>query len=305
MTTYRGTCPACFREMDVKNGLMRKHGWTETGGRRTGEYGNAWHTGECFGVGWAPFEVSPDGTWALLSDRLFPYALDVEKRLARYQTRPVLRVEYDFDTGENNGWGRRMRVEKRNAKLSPGENLTVETGLPGSNGYCRTRDFNYERELERRVRSHERELRAVKEDGAKTYGAADGWVAKSLRVKEVKGPTVHFKREGGRTPCCGSRSRFVETSSDRADTTCTRCLKALDKSDARQATKKAEMVDAETLVTFLTANGPSPVKVLKKELGWDAKRLNRAKDREWQGANRVTEDYATKGPNKWTTKAYG
>lgn len=66
-TTIYGTCPACFRAFVVLNGKIRKHGWTEQGGRQVGSYGNAWHTGECFGVGYEPFELSTEGTVAFVS----------------------------------------------------------------------------------------------------------------------------------------------------------------------------------------------------------------------------------------------
>ncbi len=51
-----GTCSACFREMRVVDGLVVRHGWQETGGRKVGRYGQTTHVGGCFGVGRRPFE---------------------------------------------------------------------------------------------------------------------------------------------------------------------------------------------------------------------------------------------------------
>jgi hypothetical protein len=56
------TCQCCFRAMVVKGGRIVKHGWQESGNRRQGQYGNAWHVGECPGTGYEPFEVSCERT---------------------------------------------------------------------------------------------------------------------------------------------------------------------------------------------------------------------------------------------------
>ena len=61
------TCPCCFRAMTIKIGLVVRHGWQESGGRRQGEYGNVWQMGSCFGVGYKPYEVSTRGTKAFLA----------------------------------------------------------------------------------------------------------------------------------------------------------------------------------------------------------------------------------------------
>jgi hypothetical protein len=82
------TCPCCFRAMQVKDGKMVRHGWKESGGRRQGEYGNAWHVGECFGVSYAPYEVSDLGTRKFLE-----YLEEIEKQevasLERLNARPA------------------------------------------------------------------------------------------------------------------------------------------------------------------------------------------------------------------------
>lgn len=55
-----GTCP-CWFKLDSNNRIVR-HGWREGGGRRKGQYGRTWHSGQCFGVGYRPFEYSCEGT---------------------------------------------------------------------------------------------------------------------------------------------------------------------------------------------------------------------------------------------------
>lgn len=47
---YLGTCSVCFSEVasDSAGNLVR-HGWKESGGRRAGRYGHAWHQGGCWG----------------------------------------------------------------------------------------------------------------------------------------------------------------------------------------------------------------------------------------------------------------
>lgn len=91
----KGTCGACFRAMRLtKDGLVVRHGWSEFGGtRRVGEYGNVAHSGPCFGVGWAPYEVSPECTRAFLTQVLFPMGLNANAYLQRLGTRP----EFKYD----------------------------------------------------------------------------------------------------------------------------------------------------------------------------------------------------------------
>lgn len=88
----KGTCGACFRSMTLTGaGLVMRHGWSEVGGtRRVGQYGNVVHTGPCFGVGWAPYEVSPDCTTAFVNQVLFPMGVGVQATQARLATRPAL-----------------------------------------------------------------------------------------------------------------------------------------------------------------------------------------------------------------------
>ncbi len=56
-----GTCPACMRNIKLFHEKVMRHGWNVQGGRSRGQYGQSWHTGPCFGVGYDPWEVSPQG----------------------------------------------------------------------------------------------------------------------------------------------------------------------------------------------------------------------------------------------------
>lgn len=51
-----GTCPACFRNVKMRDGKMVLHGYERPG------YG--YTIGQCFGVGYEPYERSPEGTKA-------------------------------------------------------------------------------------------------------------------------------------------------------------------------------------------------------------------------------------------------
>jgi len=90
MATSKGTCGACFRPVSLnKEGLLVRHGWSEAGGQRqVGTYGNVYHDGACFGVGWKPYEVSSDCTKAFLAEVLFPMGLSTQGDLERLATFP-------------------------------------------------------------------------------------------------------------------------------------------------------------------------------------------------------------------------
>ena len=94
-TTNKGTCGACFRSMSLgSDGNVVRHGWREAGGtRRVGSYGHVFHSGACFGVGWAPYEVSSACTAAFIDRVLFPMGVRAQEYLAHLATRPDLVFE--------------------------------------------------------------------------------------------------------------------------------------------------------------------------------------------------------------------
>lgn len=53
-TSGQGTCPVCFRPIKLPQGVMALHGYERPG--------TGYIHGECFGVRYKPFEVSPEGT---------------------------------------------------------------------------------------------------------------------------------------------------------------------------------------------------------------------------------------------------
>lgn len=55
-----GTCPVCFESVAVRSGDMVLHGYRRPGSGSV--------SGRCFGLGYPPFEVSPEGTIAYLKE---------------------------------------------------------------------------------------------------------------------------------------------------------------------------------------------------------------------------------------------
>jgi hypothetical protein len=287
--TKRGTCPVCFREFDVlDDGTLHRHGWSETGGtRRKGEYGNVWHSGSCYGTDFAPFEVSPEGTWSYLERVVFPTAMNIENVLTRLSTRPTLTVHYEFKER-----GFRGKRETRSVKLKDGETVSVDTGYG-------PRRLKYETELGRKVQRASDNLDLVKRDGRELFAAASTWEPKPLRKKKVDGPVIHFRNEGAESVHCSVRGCPAATSNI-DEVTCARCVKRWKKYAEEKAKKEAEIADSKTLASFLEKNGPSPAKVIKAELDWDTKRLNRAHERGRRN-NLVETDWSK--PTRYMTHA--
>lgn len=296
--TMRGTCPACFREMDVDNGRMHMHGWRESGGRRAGEYGNAFHTGSCFGVGFEPFEISPEGTWTYLREALFHEALAAANELAHYESRPTLLVEYTFYKLGSAGWGKGRSTESRVVEMKPGDTTEVEYEERGYG--TNTRTLDYEKELENRLRKARQRLDWAKRSGTEVYAKAEAWKPGKLKTKDAKGPTVHRVPKNGKSkrPWCGSNSYYAKTTEVDDEVTCSRCCKIMEREKAEAAEREAEKADAETLTKWLTEHGGAvKSKDIKKALGgWDTKRFNKAND--W--ARDVHSDYGR--PAKYMAK---
>jgi hypothetical protein len=223
-TTMRGTCPACFHKHDSNNGLVHRHGWSEQGGRRVGEYGRAWHTGACFGAGRKPFEASPEGTWAFLAEVVYPAALADGADVAHLLTRPVLTVSYTFDTGVRDTGVRYWRTAKetRSVLLAPGATVKVSTG---TNAWD-VRTLTYEHEWNALLHNAEASWKAVKEEGSRLYSAAVGWKAAVLAAKPAKLATVHLAGRHGLALCTGWRTRgYRKVTTDPEAVTCVRCRK--------------------------------------------------------------------------------
>jgi hypothetical protein len=252
--------------------VLGKHGWQEQGGRQVGVYGRAWHTGECFGVGWAPFELSPAGTWAFLTEVIFPATLRAHGWLETLRTgTPTLTVEvYRKSVATTlvlTPTSPDGMVETRYYAASPDGRATLTIGTA------------YEAERQRQIGRTEMEVSRLMETGASLAKAATEWKLADLKDGSPKGPTVHFKNEGARVPYCGSRSYGLVTTTDASKVTCSRCQKALDTAAREQAERDALVADAATLTEWLRANGRKTKSEMKKGLGWDTKRVNRAVER--------------------------
>lgn len=87
-----GTCQCCLRAIVVEKGVIRRHGWRESGGRRKGEYGNAWHSGSCEGTGHVPYEVSCEKTRSFIFERIIPAAEAAIEQVKRLKGTPVLNL---------------------------------------------------------------------------------------------------------------------------------------------------------------------------------------------------------------------
>lgn len=283
MLQLRGTCPACFGEFQLHDQsgktVVGKHGWQEQGGRQAGVYGRAWHAGECFGVGWAPFELSPAGTWAFLTNVLMPAALRAQDWLSTLQDgTPELTVQV---------WRGTQQTVLVLTPSSPEGQKEARFPTQGSDGRVSwVTGTAYEAERQRQIGRTKMELTQTMETGATLVSRASGWTLADLKDGSPKGPTVHFQTATARLPYCGSRSYGLVKTDDRSKVTCSRCQKAIDTADRENAAHEALKADAATLTEWLRANGRKTKSEMKKGLGWDTKRVNRAverAERPWDG----------------------
>jgi len=293
MMEKRGTCPACMGEFQLYSGdgkvVIGKHGWREIGGRQVGVYGLAEHVGECFGVGWAPFEISAEGTWAFLDRVVYRRCLGHLSYLARLATCPPL---LDSDRG------------KEPVELTP----TNDAGAEVVRLYRREGFFTstrYEQAREGHVRQTEGLYRQDFSVGQNLTRLALAWAPAEFKDGTPPGPTVHFKKEGARLPYCGSRSYGLHTVADEATVTCLRCTKTIDDGHKAEAAKVALEADAATLTEYLRANGRKTRSEIKKGLGWDTKRTNRAVDRAgnpWKAIGTIRSVYDDKKPEAFEAR---
>lgn len=270
MLEKRGTCPACMGEFQLYGTEVKpvvgKHGWREVGGRRVGVYGLAEHVGECFGVDWAPFELSPEGTWAFLNQVVYPRCLAHLSYLERLAARCDVFVTDKVD-------GKDTRVA-----LTP----TNEAGSKRVEVYRLGRyvsETRYEKVRESKIAETEGAYRQDFSVGQNLCRLALAWKLQDLKDGSPQGPTVHFKNEGARVPYCGSRSYGLSTTEVETDVTCSRCMKAIEADHKADAARAALEADAAALTEHLRSLGkPQTKSQIKKALGWDTKRVNRAVD---------------------------
>jgi hypothetical protein len=121
-----GTCPVCFGNTKLLNGTMMRHGWSVAGRRQRGVLGLTTHTGPCFGVGYQPFQLSPEGTKDYLRLVLIPFILKTEDQLAALKNRPetisvqVSRVKAETLDQNHKDYDRQLKrqIEQTEQKLN-------------------------------------------------------------------------------------------------------------------------------------------------------------------------------------------
>jgi len=254
-----------------------RHGWQEQGGRQVGVYGQAWHEGECFGVGWLPFEISDEGTRAYIESCLYEHALGLETALWHYAARPAIvihRIEKVY-VSEHRGYVH----APYDVRVRPGsEEQLSGWDWVGRNHYHKIYVPSYEDALSSAISERRLALDTIRREALDCYARIAAWKWETLR-DEKRVATVHFQRDGARLPFCGTRSHGLHTTDASAETTCSRCLKALAAEDARVADDQARKADGIALAAWLRERAkPAAVSEIKKQLGWDIKRINNAYD---------------------------
>lgn len=250
-TTTKGTCPACFRLMALSRGKLSRHGWQEQGGRRVGEYGLAWHVGACFGVGWDPFEVSPDGTVAYVKKVLVPTRTGIENALANLATRPTLYEEYK-ERVRGEPYGSPNAYATYRVRFDPGQ-LEVYDRLTH-------RSYpSYDRVHKGQVAFWEGQLDAVVRETDRCLKAIDTWELRPLQEapKKRAGRVVHLAKTIEHTfpqihapPIVRSRQvaacgfyrmarGSVLLSPDIEDVTCPKCLATVQKNRRRSQRRRS------------------------------------------------------------------
>lgn len=203
VTRYIGTCPVCYGEHKLEQDKRRTglrvvlHGY-----RRPGD---GMVHGTCYGVGWEPFEVSPDGTIAYVERVLQPDLTASAEFLRRAAAGLVTEVR--VETIKSVGWGKREREYKT---------LTPAAG----------REF--EQALRRQVINTENHVRHLTQDIDERTQKVERWREEPVRTEEE---------------VVQARERM--TSEKRAKIQETRDARAAKRAalDAKQAAREQEQLD--------------------------------------------------------------
>lgn len=153
VTRYVGTCPVCEGEYKLHRLKMVHHGYTRPG---TGEI-----EGDCPGVGWPPFEISPDGAIHYLDNGLVPR---LEKLTASLLS---LKSGHVNELRKKDGYEGSFRNRVPKFKL-----------LTRSDGY------EFEQELRIRIRETERQVEWVSKDVTRLERKIEGWVEGPVRTED-------------------------------------------------------------------------------------------------------------------------
>jgi hypothetical protein len=277
---HDGTCAWCLGGFVVEGKRPVRHGWKEQGGfRRIGQYGNVYHSGGCPGDRYPAYQISCEGTKAHLEvvEREIKQLTEI---LAELATRPTLTDYGKVSCGHDRRTYQTIYAHY-GFRISDGESFTI---VPDSQKPWDKDEYDYERVWLKHHHHYSSEKRHAEHRAATLREAIKIWEPKEMAPRKPKGPTVHYVTKGykGRDYIwCGSNAYFSASAltSNPEETTCSRCLRALEKDAAEKAQLQAEKADAKTLAAWLRENGPAPAKKMKAALGWDQKRLNKAKDR--------------------------
>lgn len=147
-TRYLGTCPVCGGEQKLHRDRMVHHGY-----RRPG-YGQI--VGDCFGVGYPPYELSPEGTRA--------YLVEVERALRdNFRALRALQERPPLDRHVN--WMSRYEAPQY-------EHLTVADGA------------RYERELEQRIQKTQHAIEELEREASRCEQLIANWQPRPVRTIE-------------------------------------------------------------------------------------------------------------------------
>ena len=241
-TTVKGTCGACFKKFALDaNGRVLRHGWREVGGRRVGSYGNVYHTGNCFGCGRLPFEVSPDCTRDFVAEVLLPMALDTGSRIDALALNPAIKYTGTSDVGwreKQEGWGGfEVRVHHGEGETRP-MRWYNETWFDED---CSVRIPSYARLHDVAMGELTDKREAIALDAGHCLRAIEAWAPAAVSTVEKKAPLVHAIGFSHRNFSACAR-RIVSHSgaglrvTENADgVTCPKCIERLAKKSAATA----------------------------------------------------------------------
>lgn len=239
-TTTKGTCGACFRLMGVgSDGLVVRHGWRESGGRRAGEYGRVYHSGACFGVGRLPFEVSAKCTEDFVEQILSPMGTRARAVIVHLESMPTLVYEgKTFAANFTDCRGHMQLTKSKSEETWDGYFRWCVNLTPGTERQeikCHKEDHygvtvpSYKQYHRERLDVAKRSEEDIKNDTLHCLGRIAQWKPVALVTQEKKPKTVHRRRDGGYTMMC--QGVFISSDWTGASTlvnsevTCVRCLK--------------------------------------------------------------------------------
>ena len=276
--SYRGTCAWCFREFQSSGAkITQRHGWQEVstsswalGGRTAGSYGNVSHNGNCSGMNYQPYELSPLGTEARQKQSQ-GLADNCAKRLVELAARPDLLSAGKADLGYNSRTYKHEYAEY-GVRLAPGEVIEVEAG---TEKWHSPDVHNYEEILKVRIAETEAAKARYEDDVVFCKKMIAAWTLKEMKEFAPRKATVHYKNEGKRVTYCGSKG-FVDSTADEDMVTCSRCIKVIEKYAEAKAEKQAAKDNGLRIHAWLTDNGTAPAKAIKKTFDLDQKQFNKA-----------------------------